>query len=559
MRPNPSASTPLPGPSRRWRTTLAALACGALPLLAAACSGAIDATTPAGPPKPGGSLTVAIDTGITGLDPNVAAAAQEARILRQLFDSLVATTPDGAKQVPWLASSWTISPDGKTYTFTLRDDVKFQDGTTFDASAVCFNLDRIADPATGSVFAIGAIGPYESCSASAPNTAVVTLSAPYAPFLANLSSPFLGMVSPTAVKTEGAQAFRLKPVGTGPFSFVSYTPNDRIVLKRNDSYAWGPANAGHTGPAYVQDLTFQIIPDATVRMGSLHSGTVQMVGNVPETQVAAVRADSTLHFYKQNQSGSPFQLHFNTTKAPWNDSALRKAIRSGFDVGSAVKSLYFGVYDRAWSPLSPTTNGYDKATENSWPFDANAAKTALDALGWTPGPDGIRQKNGQKLALTYLEGSPNREKRQDIAEFFKQNMKNIGVDVTVKLQQAAPLQAAIQAGDYDIAGLSLVNIDANALYNIYGTKFIPKPNALGYNLARVTDPALDAKLLAAQQNLDPAARVAQYAALQQEITADAFSIPVYVPTFTAATGANVAGVKFDAEGYPVLYDTYLAG
>jgi peptide/nickel transport system substrate-binding protein len=512
-----------------------------------------------GPPKPGGSLTIAIDTGITGLDPNVAAAAQEARILRQLYDSLVATTPDGAKQVPWLASAWTVSPDGKTYTFTLRDGVMFHDGTPFNAEAVCFNLDRIANPATGSVFAIGAIGPYKSCSATAPTTAVVTLSAPYAPFLANLSSPFLGMVSPAAVRAEGAAAFRLKPVGTGPYTFVSYTPNDRIVLKRNDKYSWGPANAGHTGPAYLEQLTFQIIPDATVRMGSLRSGAVQMVGNVPETQVAAVQQDGTLHFFKQNQSGSPFQLNFNTAKQPWTDPALRRAIRSGFDVGSAVKSLYFGAYDRAWSPLSPTTAGYDKATENSWQFDATAAKSALDALGWVPGPDGIRQRGGQRLAITYLEASPNREKRQDIAEFFKQNLKNIGVEVTVKLQQTAQFTAATQSGDYDIAGLSLVNIDPNALYSIYSSKFVPKPKGLGYNIARVADPALDGELVAAQQDLDRTSRLARYAALQREITNDAFSIPVYVPAYTVATSSGTAGLRFDAEGYPVFYDTYLAG
>ncbi|WP_160148879.1 ABC transporter substrate-binding protein [Amycolatopsis alkalitolerans] len=555
MRLNPHALTPLRRRTRRWRT---ALACGLIPIMAAACSGATGAAGPVGPPKPGGSLTVAIDTGITGLDPNVAASAQEARVLRQLYDSLVATTPDGTKQVPWLASAWTISPDGKTYTFTLRDGVTFHDGTPFDAGAVCFNLDRIADPSTGSVFAIGAIGPYKSCAATAPNTAVVTLSAPYAPFLANLSSPFLGMVSPTAVRAEGAQAFRLKPVGTGPYKFVSYTTNDRIVLARNDSYAWGPAGAGHSGPAYLDTLTFQIIPDATVRMGSLRSGAVQMVGNVPETQVSAVQNDSTLHFYKQNQSGSPFQLHFNTAKAPWGDPALRRAIRSGFDVASAVKSLYFGVYDRAWSPLSPSTSGYDRTVENSWQFNANAARSALDALGWVPGADGIRQRDGQRLSITYLEASPNREKRQDIAEFFKQNMKDIGVEVTVKLVQTAPLQAAIQAGDYDIVGLSLVNIDPNVLYSVYSSKFVPKPQALGFNMARVSDPALDGELLAAQQDLDRTSRMAKYSALQKEITQDAFSIPVYVPTYTAATGAGVAGLRFDAEGYPIFYDTYLA-
>lgn len=190
-------------------------------MLLASCSNAANSSKDAADnenlkPVQGGSAVFAVDSPFLGFDPNIAAAAQDARVMRQAFDSLLYLDSDRKLQ-PWLAKSWQVSDDGRTYTFTLRDDMKFQDGTKFDAAAVCFNLDRIKNPASGSIYAIGLIGPYQSCKATDATTAVVTLSTPYAPFLNQLTSPFMGMNSPTAAKGKEPadlhpQAGRLRPV-----------------------------------------------------------------------------------------------------------------------------------------------------------------------------------------------------------------------------------------------------------------------------------------------------------------------------------------------------------
>lgn len=169
-----------------------------------------------------------------------------------------------------------------TYTFAVRGDVTFHDGTPFGARAVCFNLNRIKDPQTASVYAIGLIGPYQSCTAPDDTTAVVKLASPYA--------PFLGLNSPAAAAAP--VDYILEPVGSGPFKLASFTPNDRVVLERFDGYHWAPGNATHSGPVLLKKLTFQVIPDATVRLGSLRNGSVQGTGNVPETEVAGVKQDS---------------------------------------------------------------------------------------------------------------------------------------------------------------------------------------------------------------------------------------------------------------------------
>ncbi len=504
----------------------------------------------------GGDLTYAIDTTLSRLDPNTAAAAQDARMMRQIYDSLVAL--DDGVPVPWLATEWSVSDDGLEYTFTLRDDVVFHDGTALDAEAVCFNFDRIADPAAGSIFAIGAIGPFENCDAPDATTVVITLASPYAPFLANLSSPFLGIISPTGLEAAGSpENFSLNPVGSGPFAFGSYTTDDRLVLERYDAYAWPPANAEHEGPAHLDSITFQIIPDATVRLGSLRNSDVQAIGNVPETDAASLADDDDLGFYAQAQSGAPYQLFFNTERPPWSDPAVRVAVRSGLDLDTITDALFFGVYERAWTPLAPSTPGYDDSLEGSWDFDPDGAAAALDEAGWVEGDDGVRVKDGEPLSLILLDSSVNREKRQDIAVFVRDQLRGLGVDVEVDTVDTAALQERIMSGDYDLAGLSLVNVDPNVMYTQYHSRFVPTPEALSFNFGRVADPALDERLLAAQAEGDPDARAAAYAELQAEVLEAAYSVPVYVPTYTVGTN-GLEGLRFDAEGYPILYDSWLA-
>ena len=503
----------------------------------------------------GGEAVYAIDTPLNRLDPNSAGAAQDARVFRQAFDNLVALQ-DG-KFYPYLAKSWEISPDGKEYTFKLRDDVTFWDDSKFNAEAVCFNFDRIKDPATTSYYAVTLLGPYASCTAKDETTAVVTLGAPYAPFLSVLSSPFLGMVSPTAAKAVPVEDFVLKPVGSGPFIIESYVPQDRVVMVANEKYNWGPENATHQGRAYLDKLTIQIVSDATVRLGSVQAGQVQAIGNVPEVNAQMVKDDASLNYYSQAQSGSPFQLNFNTSRAPFNDLKVREAVRLGFDVETAVKTLYLGTYPRAWTALSPTTRGYDKSLEGSFKYDKAAAEKMLDDAGWKMGSDGFRAKDGKRLTLVYIEGAVNREKRQDIAEFFKANMKEIGVDVDIKLGQTAEIQSALQNADYDIAGLSFVNVDANMMQALYSPQFMASPGKNGQNFSRVDDAKLAKTLLDAQQEQDQSKRDKLYAEAQKMVIDLALSVGVYVPSYTMAT-KGITGLRFDTEGYPVWYDVSLA-
>ena len=522
-----------------------ALAAAALVALAGCSPSESSPGAGAGEPSEGGDLVYAVSRGFANFDPNVTAAAADAVALRQIYDSLV-DLKDG-EIVPWLASDWTISEDGLVYDFTLRDDVTFQDGTPFDADAVCYNLDRIADPATGSLYAISLIGPYASCEATGPTTAVVTLATPYTPFLSNLSTPFLGMVSPTAVDADPA-SFSVNPVGTGPFSFVSFSTDSELSLARNDDYDWAPEGAEHEGPAYLDSLTFQIISDATVRSGSLTSGDVDAIDSVPAQEVQAIESNPSLTYNNQVQSGGMFQIFLNTTRPGLDDTDVRVAIAKALDIDSAVNATYFGAYERATSPLAPTTAGFDDSISPIG-FDAEAAAEELDDAGWVVGSDGIRAKDGVRLSLSYLEFSPSYDSRLELAEFLRANLEDVGIELEIKALPIAQIQELIAANDFDFVTTSFIAVDPDILNTLYQSESY-------FNFGRATE--FDAQLAEGQTAPAGEDRDAIYAAIQQTVVDEAISIPTYLMAYRVATSTSLGGLAFDAAAYPKLYDAYLS-
>ncbi len=180
---------------------------------------------------PGGKLTYALATSPDTLDPHRSGLAVAVRVLRTIYDSLVVQLPDNTIK-PWLAKEWTVSEDGLSYTFKLREDVKFHDGTPFNAEAVKFNFDRILDPATKAANAAALLQPYESSEVIDEYTVKLNLSTPSRAFLGNLSQALLGIVSPTAAKQYGDQLGQ-HPVGTGSYKFVKWEENAGIQVERN--------------------------------------------------------------------------------------------------------------------------------------------------------------------------------------------------------------------------------------------------------------------------------------------------------------------------------------
>ncbi|NEU65214.1 ABC transporter substrate-binding protein [Paenibacillus sp. ALJ109b] len=495
----------------------------------------------------GGNLTYALATSPDTLDPHRSGLAVTVRAIRTIYDNLVVQLPDGSIK-PWLAKEWSVSEDGKSYTFKLREDVKFHDGTPFNADAVKFNLDRVIDPATKAANSLALIRPYSSSEVIDEYTIKVNLEQPSQAFLGNLSQALLGIVSPTAAKKYGDQLGK-NPVGTGPYTFVKWDENADIVVAKNKDYNWAPATVENEGAPHIDTITFKIVPEEATRIGSVQSKQVLAAETVPPQNIAALKNDPNQQLLQANTVGLPYTLFFNLRKAPWDDVKVRQAVQSAVDVESIVKTLYLGNYERAWSALSPGILGYNASLEGSINPDINKANQLLDEQGWVKGADGIREKDGKKLTLHYVDGSPNREKRNDIAAIIQQQLKQVGIAVEVEITKDVAT-VIYQNWDYDLYGNSQVNSDPNALYAFYHT------SAEGERptLSGLSDPKIDKLLEQGAVETDPDKRVDIYNQIQQYLIEQAVILPIYVFPYTVAASKSVQGIKFDSLGYPLFND-----
>lgn len=512
-------------------------------------SAAASASSSAASAKAGGTLVFGIASTLDTLDTGTTGGDDVFRVARSVFDSLVAAEPDQTIK-PWLAESWEISPDRKTYTFRLKQGVKFHDGTPFNAKAVKYNFDRIVDPKSKSVSAVQLLGPYESSEAVDDLTVRVHLRTPFAPLLSNLGK--IGFISPAALEKYGEEIGR-HVVGTGPFRLAKWVSNSEIELERNPDYDWPPADAGHGGPAYLDKVTIKFIPEEATRVGSLQSKQVSIAEAIPAQNLQAFKTNADFKVLSFQTPGLPYSLFFDTEREPWNDIRVRQAVKYTIDVDAIVKTLYLGGRDRGWSVLSPTVMGYDSSLEGSYQPDPDKANALLDESGWKLGPDGIRAKGGVKLTLLQLLNDGNRDKRQDIAAMIQQQLKKVGIQSELSSGTNAQVNDLLREQKFDLFGMSWAGGDPDLLRMIFHSSNIPtdyiKPNISRLNAAEV-----DRWLDDAYVETDAGKRAELYKNVQQYVDRNTIAIPIYVTPYTIASVKEVSGLKLDSSGFPLFYD-----
>ena len=285
---------------------------GSLPLVLLAVLTACGAQTPAA--SPGTSLTWAIETEPITFNPHQWSQNKARLLVFNQFDALVARDANG-EFIPWLAKSWRVSPDGKTYTFELRDDVTFHDGERFDAAAVKANLDKLREPGYNPTVASIQLRWLDRVEVVSPTTVKITLKRPDGLFLDFLASPYAAQVSPRSLRTaKDLKAGGPDVVGTGPFILDRYVRGQEVRYRRNPAYRWAPASAAHQGPAHLAEITYRFLPEGAVRVGALTSGQVQVIEGVPATDIASIENDPELTLQTALNSGSAFSYYFNTSR-----------------------------------------------------------------------------------------------------------------------------------------------------------------------------------------------------------------------------------------------------
>lgn len=318
--------------------------------LLAGCAGT--ATPPAGAgdardlgdPVSGGTLVFAMQQEPYCINAHQGPQFAAQFLNRTVVDSLVAQDPtDGSKFLPWLATSWEVTPDARQYTFTLREDVTFHNGEKLNAEAVKANFDLWADPLSKSAGALNFLGGTNPFTAEVLGEYQIriTFTKGHAAFLQAASTPYLGIQAPSTLAHDGACN---GPVGSGPFVFDHYTRQGSFVVKRNPDYQWGPPYAHHSGPAYLDGIEFRFVPEDATRTGALTSGQVDAVDGAAVRQLDQLQRQG-FSLVRSDQPGGTWMAHLNTERAPFNDAEVRRAFREALDLDGLVNALWGGKYE----------------------------------------------------------------------------------------------------------------------------------------------------------------------------------------------------------------------
>jgi peptide/nickel transport system substrate-binding protein len=491
------------------------------------------------------TLTMGIASTPDTLDPGATGLALTLLITFAMFDPLVWWLPDssGGKFYPGLAKSYTVSPDATTYTFKLRTDVTFHDGTKFDATAVKATYDHVVDPATKSKSGLGALGPYKETKIIDPTTVQIIFTEPNASFLHQQAAGNFGIASPAALQKYGATGFGNHPVGSGPFMFSKYVSGDRLTLVKNPAYKWGPEVLGTTGPAYLDELIFRIVADDNGRYNALQSGQVQIAMNLPANSISAASKSGKFQQLTVPSIGTPNGMPINVSKFPTDDPKVREAIMYAVDQEKLVKDVLFGVDTAAHTVLTAITPGYSKSSAALYSYNPDKANALLDEAGWTKGSDGVRTKSGQKLALNIILFSGAGFELP--TQFVVSELAKVGFTATTTVQPFATAQGSFNAGEHNLGAFGYYGADPYLL-NIWVNSNAIKA---GFNWSHYANPEIDKLIAKANSTAADGARGALYEQVSTKLMQDAAYLPLWDVNGAFTMAKKVQGIKTTLNGY----------
>jgi peptide/nickel transport system substrate-binding protein len=530
----------------------------ALVLTLAGC-GAGPAAPAAQAPRSGGTLVYASgDAEPTCLDPHVGGNYPQALAATQYLEELVSKDREG-KIIPWLASSWQEGTDGLSWTFTLRSGVTFTDGTPLDAQAVAANIAQIKNPKTGSSTGYLALAAVKNTIVLGPHRIRFILSRPDSALLESLTQPWLAIESGKALKRSQAVNCA-HPVGTGAFKVASWVHQNAITLVRNEKYSSPPADAGHSGPAYLKKIIWRFIPDSATRYAALESGQVQVIDNAQPDTIAAAEKTKTLRQLDAPRPGASDRIELNSGKAPFNDERVREAFVRAAEVSPGIKTLFFGTAKRSYSALS-SVEPLAYADPGLFRYDPSEADRLLDAAGWTKRDGaGYRVKDGKRLTVVFpVSTNQSIPAEQSLFEQIQASTKKAGFDVELEPMDLSDWYAALGADQYNAVSAPYTKVGPDVLRILYDSSGItPAPSGYFANHAQVDLPALDGALRRAARVSEAKERAALYTKAQKIILSGYYILPLYDQQNHYLMRDEVKGLRaLPSVSTPLFYDTWL--
>jgi peptide/nickel transport system substrate-binding protein len=481
--------------------------------------------------KAGGSLSMSLaDSDVTSFDPPVPPDNMSIWTMLLFYEQLIRVAPDGVSLEPGLAESWEVSEDGKTYTFKVRE-ATFHDGTPFTAADAAFCIDRAAKKeGTPWQFIISVV---ESAEAPDPRTCVIHLKSPWAPFEADLAMFAASIFPKAAYDAQGDKLFE-KPIGTGPFRFVSRTPDVEVVLEKNPDY-WNP------DVPHLDGVTFKVLQDSNARVLQLQGGDLDIATLVPYNQLDVFRSDSNYTVYPDNVARID-SIIINVTRPPFDDKKLRQAINYAVNKDAIIQNVLYGNGEMATSFL-PKMPGRDPNSPG-YPYDPEKAKALVaESAG----------KDGFTGAITV--NTANAVDSQ-VAQLVANDLAQIGGNITLAATDGNTiLEKLFTTHDFDLCvayyTTDIIDPDELASFAVLGGK--GGSGAMG---SQYDNPEANKLILAAQQELDPDKRQEMYNQIQAIHLDDAPFIFLFYPGGSAVSNAHIKGFKILPTGNYRLWDVW---
>ncbi len=492
-------------------------------------------------PRRGGTLKVIVEPEPSTLMVGLSSAASTLLVGGKIYEGLLSFDP-ALKARPALAQSWAVAENLLTYTFHLRQGVRWHDGAPFTAADVVFSIKTFlpeTSPRARSIFAH-----VTSVQALDPYTVELKLDQPFAPLLLGLDA-YTTPIIPRHLY-EGSEYRKNpaneKPIGTGPFRFGEWQRGSYIKLVRNDDY-WAQ------GKPYLDGIDFRIIPDASSRALAFELGEVDLIkssdvepfelprlAKLPGVQTAS----SLLQHYN-----SIVMLEVNLRNAPMNDRRFREALRRALDLDFIKNNLWLGFANVATGPIASTSPFYDPDIQR-YDFNVKKAATLLDEMGLKPGPNGYRVT----LRLT----PPARTEYQRLAEYIAQQLAQIGIKVELVRTDMAGWSQRLGDWDFDLALNALDNLfdPAIGVARSYVSSNIAKGNPFG-NIDGYSNPTIDALFDKATTTVKDEERRRLYREIQRVIVADLPIVWLIEADFPALHKAAVGNVVTSSIG---IYDNF---
>ena len=508
----------------------------------------------------GGTLTYLEPQTWNTLYPPAGGFYPNGGVLNQVTDRLLYQNPKTLELEPWIASELPeVNADATEYTFKLRDGVTYSDGTPLDAENVVKNFDLYGKGDNARALSVSeAINNYDHGEVVDDHTVKFFFSAPSPGFAQATSTINSGLLSNGTLdgKNEDFGPGKAKDiVGSGPFVISDEKIGSELKLTTREDYNWAPPSLEHQGRASIDGIDITVAGENSVRIGTVVSGQADIARQIPAPDEAQFEAPG-LSLVAASTNGVNNGLNFRPTSAQLGDIKVRQAIIAGIDRQAIIDTLFTKNYPLATGILAKSALGYVDSS-SAWVHDPKKAEQLLDEAGWTKGSDGVREKNGERLSLTFNEALP-QPRSKEVVTLIQEQLAPLGIEVKIfPGDQAAQTEAALSADTIQVYHSMVGRADFDVLKSQYYSK---NRNAI-LNLDTQNDKIYDEELdqLLAKVASVPTTQERQdaSAAAQQRLIDQSYVLPLFEEPQVFGLSDKVQGFKTESIGRPSFYEVQL--